>query len=177
MFKRFRQTCLALGSLHLQKVRGLGRDHRRNKITLFSLPQDHDISHARTPSLPLLKMMLHLISSHRAVAIIASSLRGASESPTQHFLSLHLLATQKEVFLLVSDAHLAFEATSRRSAATSLPRSFWRFVGSSLFLQVCGCCSQGLFHCKMNSCICKLFVSSPISWPCLWCVESGERHS
>ena len=65
-------------------------EHRRNKITLFSLPQDHDISHARTPSLPLLKMMLHLISSHRAFAIIASSLRGASESPTQHFLSLHL---------------------------------------------------------------------------------------
>ena len=80
-------------------------EHRRNKITLFSLPQDHDISHARTPSLPLPKMMLHLISSHRAFAIIASSLRGASESPTQHFLSLHLWATQKEVFLLVSDAH------------------------------------------------------------------------
>ena len=45
--------------------------------------------------LSLLKMVLHLISSHRAFAIIASSLRGASESPTQHFLSLHLWATQK----------------------------------------------------------------------------------
>ena len=53
--------------------------------------------------------MMAWLMSDRAVAILAYSLQFASESPTQYFLSLEVLPTQKTVFFPVNDAHSAME--------------------------------------------------------------------